>query len=258
MSIKKILIPTDFSEAARNAVNYALNFIEEGDQIEMTLLHVISPDVDQEEVDEMAANLEKLDQELSSNPDLRLTRIMRHGDLTTCVLEVQQEVSADLIVIGTKGASGEEVHTNTSRIVTEVDCPVLVIPQQNDGFALKNIALALGRNEIDDTFSLSVLHNIARKFGAKVHILTISREDDSNSIDKNESVLEYYLETLDYQYSFPKNTDIEKGIFDYVKEKSIDMLAILPRNHAKKSKPSEGRLTKLLTLHTELPLLTID
>ena len=58
--------------------------------------------------------------------------------------------------------------------------------------------------------------------------------------------------------SLSKNTDIEKGIFDYVREKNIDMLAILPRNHAKKSKPSEGRLTRLLTLHTEVPLLTID
>ena len=71
-------------------------------------------------------------------------------------------------------------------------------------------------------------------------------------------MLEYYFETLDYQYAFPQSTDIEKGIFDYVKKNNIDMLAILPRNHAKKIKPSEGRLTELLTLHTELPLLTID
>ena len=76
--------------------------------------------------------------------------------------------------------------------------------------------------------------------------------------NKNDSILEYYLETLHYHHVFPKNTDIEKGIFEYVKEKNIDMLAILPRNHAKKSKPSEGRLTRLLTLHTEVPLLTID
>ena len=60
------------------------------------------------------------------------------------------------------------------------------------------------------------------------------------------------------EHSFSKNQDVEEGILEYINEKKIDMLAILPRNHAKKSTPSEGRLTKLLTLHSEIPVLTLD
>ena len=163
--------------------------------------------------------------------------------------------------MGTKGGEekGETRITNTADLVLKADCPVLVIPENTRTFAIKNIALALGRNGIDDSFALGVLHDIARKFDAAIHILTISDEDSDAIIeDTNQRTLEYYFETLDYQYVFPKNVDIELGISDYVKEKSIDMLAILPRNHAKKSKPSEGSLTRLLTLHTQVPLLTID
>lgn len=71
-------------------------------------------------------------------------------------------------------------------------------------------------------------------------------------------MLEYYLETLDYRHAFPQNADIERGITDYVDEHHIDLLVILPRNHAQKTKPSEGRLTKLLTLRTQIPLLAVD
>ena len=72
------------------------------------------------------------------------------------------------------------------------------------------------------------------------------------------TTLEYYLETLDYRHAFPQNTDIEQGIANYIREHDINLLAILPRNHAQKTEPSEGRLTKLLTLRTEIPLLAID
>jgi hypothetical protein len=87
----------------------------------------------------------------------------------------------------------------------------------------------------------------------------VNREGETVSFeDENEEVLEYYLDSLLYFHAFPQNSDIELGITNYVDQNDIDLLAIIPRNHAKQAKPSEGRLTKLLTLHTKVPLLTID
>ena len=77
-------------------------------------------------------------------------------------------------------------------------------------------------------------------------------------VENTEELLEYYLEHFYAEHSFSKNEDVEEGIFDYINEKNIDMLAIIPRNHARNSVPSEGRLTKLLTLHSEIPVLTLD
>lgn len=259
--IKKILVPTDFSGTAKSAISYANNFAEGDGSIEITLLYISESPLEEEDKNELEIKLKKITNEFLPSLKSSCHCVIRSGPLTETILGVQKEIGADLIIMGTKGAAGEEgaAISKTSDLVLEADCAVLVVPEKTDTFAVKNIALALGKNEIDDSFALGTLHDVARKFGAKVHILTISNEERGMiTEDKNESILEYYLETLHYHHAFPKNTDIEKGIFDYVKEKNIDMLAILPRNHAKKSKPSEGRLTRLLTLHTEVPLLTID
>ena len=256
--IKSILIPTDFSKASQSAVNYATKFLEDGEKVTITLLHVSPTVLDKDMEDKVNRRFESLAEAIREQKEVLSNWMIKAGDLTESVLATILELDPDLVIVGTKGGHLDGGETNTSRLVLEADCPVLVIPEENTTFKINSIALALGKNEIDDTYSLGVLHDIARKFGAKIHILTINNDESDEIEDKNESALEYYLETLDYQYSFPRNSDIEIGIFDYVKNKNIDLLAILPRNHAKKSTPSEGRLTELLTMHTEIPLLAID
>lgn len=260
-NIKKILIPTDFSSTAANALNFATNFAGEDKTINITLLHISKSEMADELKKELEDKFQEIKGKLPASLKSLLNFVIKSGQLTETILNTQIEIGADLIIVGTKGSTEEEAAaaTNTSRLVLEADCPVLVIPERDKTFAVKNIALALGKNDIDDSFALGVLHDIARKFDAGVHILTITNEEDEIvTEDKNETILEYYLETLDYQHAFPRNSDIEEGISAYIREKNIDMLAILPRNHAKKSKPSEGRLTKLLTMHTQVPLLAID
>ena len=182
-----------------------------------------------------------------------------NGNLIASILEIQASGSYDLIIIGTGGSLDDDTQTNASKLVLQADCPVLVVPENSENFSMKNIALALGQNPIDNSGGFQVLHDIARANNATVHILTIQRDGQTISIEnKNQEVLEYYLESLLYFHAFPKNSDIEIGISDYIREKNIDMLAIIPRNHVKNAAPSEGRLTKLLTLHAEVPLLTID
>lgn len=252
-AIKKILVPIDFSKSSDMARQYVTKFCEDDPTKEVTYVHVIN---------EPSGNDPALEQRLAPYKE-NGNVLIKEGQLNTTLLSLQKEGGFDLIVMGTKGSKEEETTaaTNASQLVLEADCPVLVVPEDHAHFTIKNIALALGKGEIDDTSALGVLHDIARSNDAKVHILTIESSDNESvpvGEDQNESILEYYLETLDYRHSFPKNSDIEEGINSYVQQKNIDLLAILPRNHAKKSKPSEGRLTKLLTLHAEVPILTID
>lgn len=258
-AISKILLPVGFSEPSKTALDYAINFCGEDTGKEVVLIHVSTGRKDQPDV---LAKLKQLKERFIQGSKASCSTLTKSGNLNETLLHVQKEMGIELIIMGTKGSREEEevAVTNTSNLVKDADCPVLVVPVNSPTFSVNNVALALGKGEIDNSFALGVLHNIARNFGAKVHILTIE-SDDSNElkgVDKNDSILEYYLETLDYRHIFPKNSDVEQGINDYVKEKEIDLLAILPRNHSTKSKPSQGRLTKLLTLHAEIPILTIN
>lgn len=259
--IKKILIPVDFTEVAVNALQYTGNFCKDDSSKVVTLLHVLEEATTAEQQQMLEAKLHDFYHQHSSLKEVRYEAAFAVGDLIESIVAFQKDNEQDLIIMGTKGSNmtDKEAETNTSKVVLEAGCPVIAVPENYKDFGLNHIALALGRSEIDDSFALGVLHRIAITFNAKVHILTINHPHDPATlgVDENESVLDYYLESIDFRHSFPTSIDIEQGITDYVKEKDIDMLAILPRNHAKKSTPSEGRLTKLLTLHAEVPVLSI-
>lgn len=202
--------------------------------------------------------LQELKSEYFNKAHVNCDVFVKTGDLNQVILDTKETQEVDLIVMGTSGSTGKEDSSNTSELLAKADCPVLVIPKNTAEFQLKNIALAIDDKEFDDASHLGIIHDFARWFDAKVHLLTIENEDSPVKANKNSETLEYYLDTLDYRHSFEKNMDIEKGINDYIIQKDIDILAIMPRNHAKKSEPSEGRLTKVLALNCIKPLLVID
>lgn len=259
--ITKIIVPFDTSTATERALDYAINFAGDDKSIEILLTHIsdMSEDISIYNIlDERIAQIKK------DNAYFRgtLNSVIKSGDLVENILETQKEFQADLVIMGTKGAEDESVTTNTSRLTLEADFPVIAIPENTKEFGVKKIALILGQKEIEDAKVLGTLLDVARRFQAQVHVLTICNKEGcygyTPADERNESAIEYYLENFYSHHTFQEHTDIEKGIFEYIKDKEIDLLAILPRNHAKKDGPSEGRLTKLLTLHTDIPLLTID
>ena len=165
------------------------------------------------------------------------------------------------MVFGTAGSDDEDpLETHTTQFLKEADCPVLIVPMNTNGFSLKSIALALDENEIDNAVDLSVFHDMAKWFDASVHLLKVNKIGQQPVTDqlKKQDTLDYYMEGLDYQYSFPESGDIEQGLRGYIRDNKIDALAILPRNHAQRSQPSEGRLTKVLAKHIKVPLLVLD
>ena len=251
--IKKIMIPTDFSTAADTAMKIAATLAGDDTSKNVNFIHVSSSAEGSED------ELTSLKEQFLHRSKASCSTTCESGDLNEVLLKHQSETNYDLIVMGTKGSIQESEVTNTSKFVLDVDAPVLVVPETVPSFEFKNIALALGKEAIDDSLALNALHAIARQHGAKIHVLTISDDNEPLKEDETtEGVLEYYLETLDFHHAFPKNTDIEEGIAEYIKQHHIDLLAILPRNHAKKTKPSEGRLTELLTMHSKIPVLALD
>ena len=256
-----VLIPTDFSVASKSALDFVVKLIEGNEGAQTSLLYISENDLTEDDLKSIERDFKSLTATHEADKRIKFQYFIKTGSLIRTIIQTRLDIKADLIVMGTKGSKDrEEVATsNTSELVLKAECPVIVIPDELHTFSMKNIALALDKDTIEDADQLSLLHNIARKFGASIHVLTI--ENDESPIvdaDKHASTLEYYLETLNYHHIFPKNSDIEKGIHDYVKANKIDLLVILPRIHARKTKPSQGRLTKLMTLRSEVPVLSID
>ena len=265
-TIKKILVPFDFLEASVNALDYAMNFVGYNRPISIVALWVSEVKPTDHELEELFSRFSGTLEEIGRKTQLKPRLITRTGRLTETVIQTYQEEYFDLVMMGTMGDQvAEDAITHTSRMVLEANGPIMTIPFGSEIKEPKEIALVLGKEEIEDTSVLELLLDISRMYNAQVHVLTIyegsvyeEKMTGSKVSEKNEQTLEYYLEHFYAEHVFSKNQDIEQGILDYVEEKNIDLLTILPRNHAAKTSPSEGRLTKLLTLHSTIPVLALD
>ena len=230
--------------------------------IQVEAVYVSTLKVSPETEKKAKADFDDIVKALNKRTKLKPRLVTVNGRLVDIVLKMRKEQKADLVIMGTLGDNSIEEHvTNTSRLVLEADCPIITVPYVYETKTPKEIALVLGKEEIEDPKVLGLLLQIARSFDAKVHVLTIYKESiygEKTVVETNEDTLEYYLEHFYAEHNFEKNQDVEKGIYDYINEKNIDLLVIIPRNHAQKTKPSEGRLTKLLTLHSSIPVLTLD
>ena len=257
-TISRILVPYDFSQSAKHALEYTVDFV--GDEaIKIELIHVS----DNSDLEKMRATYESLCEEFEHKLKLPLRwAVGWNGTVTDIIIEAQQTKKADLIIMGTSGWSNDKEVSQTAKLVKNANCPILVIPEDTEKRGVKNISLVLGKEEIDQPNSLKTLLSISQKFNAKVHVLTIQNTPEtygySPNDEKNENTLKYHLENFYSDHTFIENTDIVEGVFSYTNQHDIDMIAILPRNHIKNDSPSEGLLTKELVLRAKIPVLTIE
>ena len=263
-AINKILIPFDLTPTSDYALRFTLGLFTNDYKPEVVALHSCN-DMDHTSIlEKLNKKIESLKSTFPYAKNCTIEVLIRPDFLIETILKEQKKQEVDLIIMGTKGSLPEDdtLFSYTSELVLEADCPVLVIPEVVLEDGIQKIALVLGKEEIDDPSVLMTLLLLARHFSAKVYVLTIVDADGtsgySKADEKNENTVSYYLENFYSRHVFRESDDVEQGIFDFIKENEIDMVTILPANHAKKNNPSEGRLTKLLTLHTEIPLLALD
>ena len=259
--MKNILIPFDFSEVSKNALEYAVRFADNDPTINLFLLNIAEGDDDAIATEEKFQDAIKKYQK-PQYPEIHT--LVRKGKMTPSIVQLQKELKIDLVIMGTRGAepNEENLATTTSRLVQEADLPILVIPEKYQGFRLDTIILSLGNERITDRSPLYTLLDVSRKHKAQVHVLTIQQHEMamgySEDDESNEATLNYFLEMFYSHHSFEENEDIEKGILNYIDKHDMDMLAIMPKTHLKGNEASEGRLTRLLTLHSNVPLLVLD
>lgn len=258
-TISTILVPFDFSEVALNALKYAIHFIENDDQAKIILAHVEEGEITEE-------NKEKLDQVVQAfGTSLRhpIIPVVVKGKMIDALLHIQDETPIDLVVMGTcPDYNTCNLQTKTSEFVLIAKCPVIVIPNGYTQTSVKKIALIIDKEKIHNNKLLGVLLDVSRRFNAIVNVLTVVNSDEhygyTENDEKNENDIIYYLENFYSHHAFIEDTDIVHGLFNYVEDNDIDLVAILPKNHAQTPVTSEGKLTKALSQQTKVPLLAID
>jgi nucleotide-binding universal stress UspA family protein len=150
ISLKRILVPIDFSPLSKKALQYALRFAEEF-RAELELLHVIEPDVPPAFDGFMIAppispngnrtkSANRL-KSLASSMAIRTTKhvrsTVRTGLAAYEIIEAAKELDIDLIIIATHGYTGWKhlvIGSTAERVVRAAPCPVLVVREKEHEF----------------------------------------------------------------------------------------------------------------------------
>ncbi|HED07678.1 MAG TPA: universal stress protein [Ignavibacteria bacterium] len=152
--IKKILVPIDFSDYSKDALNYAINFIKYFNA-KLTLIYVIEPVIyppdfsatqisipptDYELTKTAKESLEHfIEREIPSNIDV--DTVIKTGKPFVEIIETAEEENIDLIIISSHGHSGIEkilFGSTAEKVVRKAPCPVLTLRTPIKGFNYNN------------------------------------------------------------------------------------------------------------------------
>lgn len=254
--LQRILIPVDFTKVSANAVLYAKQIVEKlSGEILFVYVKTKEDKMGDQEIDQSFSALKT---SLLQNVDFNYKFKILRGSLLSELIKVRALFEADMVIMGSKEKRVSNVSL-AAALIRSVYCPVLVVPADFTDHKIKKIVFANDYKPIKGSEAIKPLWEFALEFRSKVYLLHVNlqKEPVLAQDDDAENTLEYYLESLDHEYVYLKNEDVELAINQYIEKNSIDLLVILSRDHGTNQLKSEGRLITELTAHASIPILVL-
>ncbi|MCB0409327.1 MAG: universal stress protein [Flavobacteriales bacterium] len=271
--MKKILIPTDFSDCAANAVQVGLELAKKSNA-ELHFLHVLSTPVDwkklrkeQEknfpdtlhEIGHAKAMLTQLEQK-SKKAEIKTktSLVFDNNEISTII----NNYDHDFIIMGSHGTKGikEVLGSNTQKVVRNSFSPVLVIKKKFKKWEIKNIVFA-SDFEKDVHFPFRKIIEFADLMKAQIHLLNVNMPFHFNETDETESKMDSFLKKC------PRGTctiniynalNEERGIEKFSKKIKADVIAMTTHGKTGFMKMIAPSITESLVNHCDIPILSIN
>lgn len=208
-------------------------------------------------------SLKELAETSDANANHNFQIILSLEDLKTAVKKAVKEWDIELIIMGTKGATGAKEFffgSNTVRIVkSSKACPVLIIPEEYDFIVPKQIAFPTDYNRFYSNIELKPLRLLADLYDSKIRIMHINVEEDLNDIQEYNLIkLKEYLENYEYTLHWmPKYDKKAREIIDFIEELDINILAMVNYKHSFIEKIINEPVIKKIGFHPVVPFLVI-
>lgn len=208
----------------------------------------------------------QLNSVLHDVPDLRQVPyeyVVKPGAAADLISIEANRSMADLIVVGTNGATGmaELTGTKAEKVTREAPCPVLVLPFGYPFQPIRKISLAIDYDHSVNDADLSAFMLLARAFRPTLDVISVQHpKEEHETINKTFlSHLKNRIEKLLIRYSVRTvlATDIEKGIMDFADRHQINLLALIYREHGFFRRLFDPGVRKKLVFHSEIPLLIL-
>jgi nucleotide-binding universal stress UspA family protein len=246
--MKQILVASDFSNSAGNAMEYALHLAKILN-MEVCVLHAIHPTeginnntynaifIDdyynnkREALKEWAATYTSKDE----FKDVEVNTICGVGFLKNVITRYIDEHHVELLVMGITGSTGIAgiVGSNASMMVSVVKIPTLIVPLETK-FSSSSPIITLAtdyetRLSADD---VNALNEMVKAFGSpKMQVLYVAEKSEAKNLQTNENRLKELIKDTELEFNYINESRPLNGIMEFIEKNETDILCLVKHHH---------------------------
>jgi len=276
-TIKKVLVPIDFSPVSLNALETAIAICKR-QLATLTLIHVVEntyvlfppeaggatgailPDL----VKNANESLNELAKKLRTNHDLVINQIVQSGNPADEICRWALHKDFNLIVMGTHGASGLReffLGSNAYRVVKNSPCPVMTMPGDNTWIDFKKILFPIRMvpNALD---KYDVIRPIIQKNGSSMTIVGMVKKDDSTGFIEMKALVDTVQtkmteDNVICQSEVHYCDNVAKQVLSISETEKPDLIVITATLDASLKDFFLGSYTQDIVNHAHYPVLSI-
>ncbi len=271
-----ILVPTDFSKNAFNALEYAIDVAKLFDA-KIIVLHTYEVPTGgassfknisyklKEIAEEEIVHLYNTIIEKGLNEIVSIEFDNLNTDIVTGIRDTIETNDIGLVIMGTAGASGLKelfLGSNTSEVIKHISCPVIAVPKNASFKKIENIIFATDFDMNCDNKNIPLIIDLTKRLKARLTMVNIQTvaTDFANTRDNADKFFEECkdaLKNINYDYHYIIDEDITNGINKAYKNNNADLLVMIKKSHGLIDHLFNKSMTNAVISDARLPLLTI-
>lgn len=272
-----ILVPTDFSETARNAARYAIELAKQLKCKKMIFYNAYQTPlvtdanmalVDAIDIDELKKsseeNLEsfKLTLKAFCDKDLQLETLSEYGMVTIDINDVCKKNGIDLIVMGVTGSgklSESLIGSFAIDVSRHAQVPVIIVPPGAGFMAIEEVMLACDFSKVVETTPVAPIKKILDDTHAKLFVVNVDHKSKHFTADTpfESLMLDTLLQGYNPEYHFLDDIDFVEAINKFALEKKVDLIITIPKKMGWFDGLFKKSHTKSLAFHSHVPLMVV-
>ncbi len=272
--MKTIIIPTDFSPVATNALHYGIDMAI-STQADILLFHayqipisytdvplvLVSVEELQKGAEERMALLKKEVEHITSG-SIKIYTKTSLGNTVDELENLCSEVKPFAVVMGTKGHSGLDrvlFGSTTLTAIRHLSWPVICVPPGKIfGTGIKKIGLACDFKDVQTT-PAHLIKEFLAAFNAELHILNVDHEDRhfKPGTPEQSALLHTLFSEFKPAYHFIEHADVEDGINEFAEKNNLDLIITIPKKHKLLEGIFKPSSTKQLVFEAHIPVMCV-
>ena len=271
--MKTILVPTDFSASAQNALHYAANLAKNFNSKFIILnsytfpVNTVDPlqktELLLEPENKSISGLELIKREITRKYDLsEVICLSKSGSPTENIVQIIKDYDVDALVMGITGQAGmlkeKIIGSTTLDMARDIETPLFIIPEGIEFKKIDSMAFACDIYNLHGSKVLENVKNFCRHFNADLEIINVEKQNEDPPIRaRNYNFMESNLKDLKHQTIILQDDDDQNTLENYFKNKRPDLIVLNPKKQNFLQSLFHKSMTKKMIFHMKAPMLIV-